>query len=141
MAGYSATPLGKKLGLGDGMRALLLDVPADLVEISGFAGFAGTDRTLPDGADGRRYDYIHVFAVERQRLEAMSGPLRASLKPTGMLWISWPKKASKVPTTITEDVLRQVLLPTGLVDVKVAAVDATWSGLKFVFRKELRASL
>lgn len=71
----------------------------------------------------------------------MAPALTASLKPDGMIWISWPKRASKVPTTIAEDVLREILLPTGLVDVKVAAIDEVWSGLKFVFRKELRAGL
>jgi hypothetical protein len=141
MAGYSATPLADKLGLADGMHALLLGVPEHLDAIGGFAGFAVCDRALPDVAPVRCYDYIHIFEVERTRLEALVVPLRASLKPAGMLWISWPKKAAKVPTTITEDVLRQVLLPTGLVDVKVAAVDEVWSGLKFMFRKELRASL
>jgi len=137
-AGYSGTPLGKKLGLKDGMRALLVEVPPHLTEIGDFPGFAGVDR---EAVPERVYDYAHVFETERARLEALVPAIRASLKADGILWISWPKKASRVPTTITEDVLRDIFLPTGLVDVKVAAVDEVWSGLKFMFRKELRGSL
>jgi len=138
--GYSGTPLIKKLGLKDGMRVLLVDVPAIHSDISGFPGFARVEREMPTSPD-RVFDYIHVFETDRGRLEASVAGVRASLKQDGMLWISWPKKASKVPTTITEDVLRTIFLPTGLVDVKVAAVDETWSGLKFMFRKELRSTL
>ena len=140
MAGYSATPLAKKLGLADGMRALLFHVPYDQTEIKGFAGFAEV-RTDFDATIRRAFDYIHVFETERAALEALIEPLRSSLLPHGMIWISWPKKASKVPTTITEDTLRTLFLPTGLVDVKVAAIDDVWSGLKFMFRKEIRQSL
>lgn len=139
-AGYSGTPLTKKLGLKDGMRALLIGVPNALPEISGFPGYAGVEHALPSPA-GRVFNYAHVFEKDRGRLEAMVSGVRASLKPDAMLWISWPKKASKVKTDITEDVLRDIFLPTGLVDVKVAAMDETWSGLKFMFRKELRAGL
>lgn len=139
-AGYSGTPLGKKLGLKDGMRALLVNLPAHLTEIGGFPGFVGVDRDGPQETVCV-YDYVHVFETERLRLEGLVPALRASMKPDGTLWISWPKKASKVPTTITEDTLRDIFLPTGLVDVKVAAVDDVWSGLKFMFRKEIRGSL
>lgn len=140
MAGYSDTPLGKKLGLSHGMRALLAGVPAHLTEIGDFAGFARVDRDVASGT-ARVYDYVHVFETERARLEDLAPAIRASLKPDGILWISWPKKASKVPTTITENALRDIFLPTGLVDVKVAAVDEVWSGLKFMFRRETRNSL
>lgn len=139
-AGYSVTPLTKKLGLKDGMRAMLIGVPGGLPDLSGFPGFAGVERALP-GEAGRVFDYAHVFEQDRARLETLVAGIRASLKPDGMLWISWPKKASKVKTDITEDVLRDIFLPTGLVDVKVAAMDEIWSGLKFMFRKELRANL
>lgn len=139
-AGYSATPLGRKLGLKDGMVALLLAVPPDLAEISDFEGFATRDLEMPSVAT-RKYDYIHLFETERAALEQITPMLRQCLKADGMLWISWPKKASKVPTTLTEDVLREILLLTGLVDVKVAAVDAVWSGLKFMFRRDVRAGL
>ena len=138
-AGYSGTPLVKKLGLKDGMRALLVGVPDGLPDISGFPGFVGVAHDMP--LSGRVFDYAHIFEKEHGRLEALVTGLHATLKADGMLWISWPKKASKVKTDITEDVLRDIFLPTGLVDVKVAAMDETWSGLKFMFRKELRASL
>lgn len=139
-AGYSGTPLASKLGLREGMRALLVAVPDSVPEITGFPGFDGVERSLPPAAD-RVFDYAHVFETDRGRLEALVSGLRATLKADGMVWISWPKKASKVTTDITEDVLRDIFLPTGLVDVKVAAIDEVWSGLKFMFRKELRASL
>ena len=140
MAGYSGKPLVSKLGIRDGMHALLIGVPAHLDEIAGFSGFMSVESSWPE-APSRRFDYIHVFEVERARLEDRIPTLFDCLKPEGMLWISWPKKAARVPTTITEDVLRAILLPTGLVDVKVAAVDDVWSALKFVIRKELRAGL
>ena len=139
-AGYSGTPLVKKLGLKDSMRALLVGVPEVLSDISGFPGFADVECAAPVGA-GRVFDYAHVFETDRSRLEALVDDIRASLKPDGMVWISWPKKASRVKTDITEDVLRTIFLPTGLVDTKVAAMDETWSGLKFMFRNEIRASL
>jgi hypothetical protein len=139
-AGYSGTPLGKKLGLKDGMRALLVNAPIHLKEIGDFPGFAGVDRDMPKETT-RIYDYMHVFETDRLRLEGLVPALRASMKPDGPLWISWPKKAAKVPTTITEDALRDIFLPAGLVDVKVAAVDEVWSGLKFMFRKEIRGTL
>ncbi|MCG5474956.1 MAG: hypothetical protein KK476_08770 [Sinorhizobium fredii] len=140
LAGYSGTPLGKKLGLRDGQVALLLDVPAHLQEIAAFPGFAHL-ATAIEGTSSRRFDYIHGFNTERVRLEAQAAALVDRLKPDGILWISWPKRASGVATTLTEDALREIFLPLGLVDVKVCAVDAVWSGLKFMFRKEIRASL
>ena len=139
-AGYSGTPLVRKLGLKDGAVALLLDVPETLTEIRGFAGFADVETALPDPAD-RRFDYGHVFERDLAALAGMVAALRACIKADGMLWISWPKRASKVPTDVTEDRLREIFLPVGLVDVKVAAIDETWSGLKFMFRKEIRSSL
>jgi hypothetical protein len=139
-AGYSGTPLIRKLGLKDGMRALLIGVPETLAEISTFPGFAQVRTAMPSTIE-RQFDYAHVFEIDRGRLEALGTGLRTTLKADGMIWTSWPKKASKVKTDITEDVLREIFLPTGLVDVKVAAMDETWSGLKFMFRKELRASL
>ncbi len=140
VAGYSGTPLGKKLGLCDGQVALLLDVPVHLQEIAVFPGFAHL-ATAIEGKASRRFDYVHSFNTERPRLEAQAAALADQLKPNGMLWISWPKRASGVATTLTEDALRDIFLPLDLVDVKVCAVDAMWSGLKFMFRKEVRASL
>lgn len=139
-AGYSGTPLIRKLGLKDGTRALLIGVPQQVAEISGFPGFASVDIEVPSRPT-RVFDFIHVFEIDRVRLEALAVGICATLKPDGMVWISWPKKASKVKTDITEDFLREIFLPTGLVDVKVAAIDETWSGLKFMFRKALRAGL
>lgn len=140
LAGYSGTPLVKKLGLRDGQVALLLGLPAGLTEISAFPGFAEVVTSI-EAAVSRGCDYIHVFETERKALETSSAALAARLKPDGMLWISWPKRASGVATTLSEDALREIFLALGLVDVKVCAVDAVWSGLKFVFRKEVRVSL
>jgi hypothetical protein len=139
-AGYSDTPLVRKLGLRDGTVALLLSVPEDLTEIRAYSGFASVETALPTTI-ARRFDYGHVFARDLATLIAMVPALRACLKADAMLWISWPKRASKVKTDITEDRLREILLPVGLVDVKVAAIDETWSGLNFMFRKEIRPSL
>ncbi len=139
-AGYSGTPLSKKLGLKPGQTALLINVPGRLIEIGGFDGFASVDRALP-GVAQRQFDYIHVFETQRPVLEELAAALFCVVRPDGMIWISWPKKSSDVPTSITEDALREILLPTGLVDVKVCAIDETWSGLKFMIRRELRGSL
>ncbi|MEI2302324.1 hypothetical protein [Ensifer sp. MJa1] len=139
-SGYSGTPLARKLGLKDGQVALLLGVPAGLDEIIGFSGFSGLETTINASAT-RSCDYIHLFETRRSALEECATDIAARLKPEGVLWASWPKKASKVATTLTEDGLREVFLPLGLVDIKVCAVDATWSGLKFMFRKELRSQM
>lgn len=139
MAGYSPNPLAKKLGLKDGAAALLIGVPHHLPEISGFPGFVSVK--IEACAGPRDRDYAHWFTTSRRELE--SGLVLASsrLKADGMLWISWPKKASKVPTDITEDILREIFLPVMLVDVKVCAVDEVWSGLKFMWRREYRANV
>lgn len=134
MAGYSGTPLIKKLGIKPGMRAVALGAPENFGHLLG---------PLPSGLQlgtrlSKELDYIHLFAKKQAQIEAKKPSLLKSLSSTGMLWVSWPKKASKVPTDITEDVLRTLLLPTGLVDVKVCAVDEVWSGLKFMWRKENR---
>jgi hypothetical protein len=143
MAGYSPNPLLKKLGYKDGQSAILVAVPSSLGELSHFPGFAKvTALNTPDSSAGpRQIDIIHWFETSRARLEDFLAPLAAQLRADGMLWISWPKKSSKMPTDITEDVLREVILPTGLVDVKVCAVDDVWSGLKFMWRKEVRSGL
>ncbi|QKK32560.1 DUF3052 domain-containing protein [Rhizobium indicum] len=139
-AGYSGTPLVRKLGLAHGQAAALLGIPETIVAINGFDGFASVVRALPETPQ-RMFDYVHLFTTERAALEAAAFALFRALRRDGMVWISWPKKSSRVPTDITEDVLREVLLPIGLVDVKVCAVDEIWSGLKFVIRKELRGAL
>lgn len=139
-AGYSGTSLAQKLGLKDGQRVLFIALPKGLGELRKARHFvemaqAGWE-TWRDGDPG--YDLIHAFTARRADLEENGKALMDNIQRDGTVWISWPKKASKVPTDITEDVIREVLLPVGLVDVKVAAVDETWSGLKLVIRKELR---
>ena len=133
-AGYSGTPLARKLGLKPGMRVVYAGAP------DGFDDLLGE---LPDGVVVRRQlrgplDLVVCFVTARRDLEKRLPKLRAALAPAGMLWIAWPKRASGVATDMTEDVVREVALPTGLVDTKVAAIDATWSGLRLVIRKELR---
>jgi hypothetical protein len=129
-AGYSGTPLERKLGFKPGMTAVFLDAPDGLLGI-------------PDGVTVKRSlrghaDIVLCFVTARRGLARRAPRLREAIAPDGMVWVCWPKRASKVPTDMTEDVVRDVLLPTGLVDVKVAAVDETWSGLKLVVRRELR---
>jgi hypothetical protein len=143
MAGYSPNLLVKKLGYKDGQVALLVAVPPGLVEISKFPGFAKvTAVETPQTKSGpRSLDVIHWFETSRALLADNLSTMAARLRADGMLWMSWPKKSSKMPTDVTEDVLREVILPTGLVDVKVCAVDEVWSGLKFMWRKEVRAGL
>jgi hypothetical protein len=129
-AGYSGTPLERKLGFKPGMTAVLLDAPAALgLDLDGL--------TVKRAVRGHA-DIVLCFVTARATLERRAARLRTAIAPDGMVWVCWPKKASKVSTDMTEDVVRAVLLPTGLVDVKVAAVDETWSGLKLVVRKELR---
>lgn len=138
-AGYSGTPLPQKLGLKDGQRALFLDLPDDLSDLATSRAFASAERTGWSAlAAARNLDLIHGFTASRAVLENNAKPLMAAIAPAGSIWISWPKKASKVPTDITEDTIREVVLPIGLVDIKVAAVSDIWSGLKLVIRKELR---
>jgi hypothetical protein len=132
-AGYSGTPLQKKLGFKPGMTAVYLDAPGYLDELLGDLGGVTVKRSLRGHAD-----LVMCFVTERRALERRGARLRAAVAPDGMVWVCWPKKASKVETDMTEDVVRAVLLPTGLVDVKVAAVDETWSALKLVVRRELR---
>lgn len=139
-AGYSGTPLAQKLGLKDGQRVLFINLPPSLNDLRVARHFVEMAQagwqSFTDGEPG--YDVIHGFTTERPELERAARPLMDSIDRDGSIWISWPKKASKVATDITEDVIREVVLPIGLVDVKVCAVDEVWSGLKLVIRKELR---
>jgi hypothetical protein len=135
-AGYSGTPLPRKLGIKPGHRMALLDAPA---------GFDTTLGALPDAVDVQPdldgtepVDVIVLFVTERHELAARLDPVRRRMAQDGGFWVAWPKKASKVPTDITEDVIREVALPTGLVDNKVCAIDAVWSGLRLVIRREHR---
>lgn len=131
-AGYSGTPLARKLGLKDGQSAWFHAMPPSVRAEIGAVGLL--EATEPE--DG--VEAVHVFTTERGELEALLKRLRTALARDGMVWVSWPKKASKVPTDVTEDTIRELALPLGFVDVKVCAVDETWSGLKLVIRKELR---
>ncbi len=130
-SGYSGTPLGKKLGAKDGQRTWRLNMPASVA-----AEIEATPLLLDAPEQG--LEMAHLFTTRRAELEAELTRLRTLLDPAGMVWVSWPKKAAKVDTDITEDVIRAVALPMGFVDVKVCAVDAVWSGLKLMIRKELR---
>jgi hypothetical protein len=133
-AGYSGTPLVRKLGFAPDMRVLYVGAPAHFPELVGALpdGVRVLKRPAPD------LDLAMLFVAERAALGRGLARLQPKLGPAGMIWVAWPKRASKVPTDITEDVVREVALPRGLVDVKVCAIDETWSGLKLVIRKELR---
>ena len=133
-AGYSGTPLAKKLGIVPGSHVATRHAPADYEDLL---------EPLPDGVvfDAKvaaTTDVVHVFADRRSVLAKELGTLRRSIRTNGTVWVSWPKKAAKVPTDITEDTIRELALPLGFVDVKVCAVSDVWSGLKLVIRKELR---
>ena len=128
-AGYSGTPLVRKLGLRDGMRARAIDAPPHYGELIG--GASGVEWLGPDAAG---LDLVHAFVTRAAALDPLLPALRERIQPAGAIWISWPKRASKVPTDVTEDVVRDRALAAGLVDVKVCAVDEVWSGLKLVIR-------
>jgi DUF3052 family protein len=125
----SGTPLARKLGFKEGMRVVYVNSP------DGFAvaGIEGVRARL-----GKGTGLVVFFTKERRELERRLAALRRAIEPDGMLWVAWPKRASGVATDMTEDVVRDVALPTGLVDTKVCAIDDVWSGLRLVVRKELR---
>jgi hypothetical protein len=130
-AGYSGTPLAKKLGIKEGSRVLLVDAPR------------GFSVDLPEGAKIVRsakadVDVAEIFSTERAKLLDRFLEAAAVAKKEAGIWIAWPKKASKVATDVTENVLREDLLPTGFVDNKVCAIDERWSGLRFVLRRSAR---
>lgn len=133
-AGYSGTPLVKKLGVKVGTKLLPVNAPN---------GYLEWLQPMPDGVTvlsraGKDIDVVHMFVSKRKDLETRLMQMMSAIKPDGMIWVSWHKKASKIPTEITEDVVREIAIPLGLVDVKVCAVTDIWSGLKLVIRKELR---
>lgn len=133
-SGYSGTPLAKKLDIREGARVFVWDGPEDYRDLVA---------PLPQGVRFGKgldsdTDLVHLFVKARVMLERALTTLRATLRPDAIVWVSWPKKASKVPTDVTEDVIRAVALPMGWVDVKVCAVDETWSGLKLMVRKSER---
>jgi hypothetical protein len=134
LVGYSGTPLIKKLGIKEGSRILPLGAPDGYIHLlDGLpAGVQFATRSGPG------IDLVHVFVTRKADLRRRLSALRKRLRPDAPIWISWPKKASKVPTDITEDTIREIALPLGYVDIKVCAVTEVWSGLKLVLRKELR---
>ena len=139
-AGYSGTPLPRKLGIKDGHRVLLAAAPHgfDLGPLpSGVELVSGE----PSRPAREPFDVVLDFCRDRNELVASFAPLAAQLGPSSSLWVAWPKKASKVPTDLDENVVRDHGLEVGLVDVKVAAVDEVWSGLKFVYRLSDRAKV
>jgi hypothetical protein len=132
--GYSGKPLAAKLGIAEGMKVLALSAPAD---------YAAWLAPLPLGArivsrPSAGLRFVHLFATERAELAAALATYRERLPTDAVLWVSWPKKAAKLPTDISEDTIRELALPLGWVDVKVCAVSEVWSGLKLVVRKALR---
>jgi len=134
MSGYSGTPLAKKLGIKEGSQLLLVGAPDT---------YATLLEPLPEGVQldtqlSKATDIAQIFVVRREQLQQLLTSYRNKLKPNGVIWVSWPKKSARVPTDITEDIIRDVALPLGYVDIKVCAVNEIWSGLKLVIRKELR---
>jgi hypothetical protein len=134
MAGYSGTPLVQKLGIRPDARVHFAHAPADFDETIG---------PLPAGVEllggtAKNLDLALLFVTDKTALTKQFAKLAARLQPAGMLWVAWPKKASGVSTDLTENIVREVGLAAGLVDVKVCAIDDTWSGLKFVYRRKDR---
>ena len=137
MAGYSATPRAKKLGIKDGSKLFLSNAPKNYLQLLAPIplGVKVAPGITPDT------DIVHLFATKKTGLRGQLTAARKKIKPDAALWVSWPKKAAKVPTDITEDTIRELALPLGLVDIKVCAVNEIWSGLKLVMRKEYRKPL
>jgi len=134
VAGYSGTPLAKKLGIKEQTSVVAVDAPSSyrklLEPLPAAVRFASKiDKTV---------DVVHLFSTEKAELSRALVSYRKALQPNAAVWVSWPKKSAKVATDITEDVVRELALPLGFVDIKVCAVDDVWSGLKLVVRKELR---
>ena len=134
MAGYSGTPLAKKLGIDEGSKVFVVGAPKN---------YRALLEPLPASVKfvsklGASTHIVHVFVTKKSELARALVRYRKAIDPDAMVWVSWPKKAAKVPTDVTEDVVRELALPLGFVDVKVCAVDEVWSGLKLVIRREHR---
>jgi hypothetical protein len=134
LVGYSGTPLSRKLGIMEAHRGLLVEAPKEYESLLAPLPPAVQFVSRPDST----VDMAHVFVVQKEVLSKLLSALRKKLKSEAVLWVSWPKKSAKIPTTVTEDTIRELALPLGFVDVKVCAVTEVWSGLKLVVRKELR---
>ena len=131
-AGYSGTPLVKKLGIKEGFKVRFINKPKNYMDL--LEEIPPAVKQIKTG----KADFVHIFTKSRKELASELKKNMRSIEQDGMIWVSWPKKASKIQTDITEDVIREVALPMGLVDIKVCAVDDIWSGLKLVIRKENR---
>jgi hypothetical protein len=143
-AGYSGTPLAKKLGIKEGMAGLAVDAPDNLVDLLlplpenvQIIDVSAAQMQKPARSKDE-IDFIHIFTNSRDGLFKTISAARRLINQDGAIWVSWYKKAAKLPTEITEDTVREAAFPLGLVDVKVCAVDEKWSGLKLVIRKENR---
>jgi hypothetical protein len=134
MVGYSGTPLPQKLGIKPGLNVVMINAPANYRRLLGTIpeGVTFSDRLKPD------LNFVHVFIKKRSELEKRLSFLREKITDTATVWVSWPKRSSGVLTDLTEDAVRAVALPLGFVDVKVCAIDETWSGLKLMVRRENR---
>jgi hypothetical protein len=134
MAGYSGTPLAQKLGIKPAMAITVINQPTNYRQLlgEGANGVEVSERTRTDSS------FVHLFTTRRAELEKQLSRLRKRIPDTATIWISWPKKSAGVPSDVTEDVIRAVALSLGFVDVKVCAVDETWSGLKLVVRRTQR---
>jgi hypothetical protein len=132
--GYAVTPLAEKLGLKPGMRGWFPNLPDNVRAEIDFASIGLSEQAAPSAG----IEAAHIFVTRREDLARELTALRDLLAPAGFIWVSWPKKAAKVETDITENDVREVALPLGLVDIKVCAIDEIWSGLKLVIRKALR---
>jgi hypothetical protein len=136
MAGYSETPLPQKLGIKPGATVVIMNAPTNYRRLLG---------KIPDGVTlsnrlKASSDFVHLFTARRSELKSKLSILRGKIADDGTIWVSWPKKSAGVATDMTEDVVRETALPLGLVDIKVCAVDETWSGLKLMIRRENRKS-
>ena len=136
--GYSGTPLAKKLGLKDGQVVGFVGLPDGLGHLAGARDFDGVDQQDDWSELGEGYDYIHLFTKSAATVSAATVVLADKIKPDGMIWMSWPKQASKVATDVTGTLVREQALKTKLVDVKICAVDDIWSGMKLVIRLKNR---
>ena len=136
MAGYSGTPLPRKLGIKPGLTVVTINASANYRRLLG---------QIPDSVTfSNRVTansmFVHLFTTKRSELERRLSILRDKISDNGAIWVSWPKKSSGISTDVTEDVIREIALPFGFVDIKVCAVDETWSGLKLMIRRENRKS-
>jgi hypothetical protein len=136
MAGYSGTPLPQKLGIKPGLTVVAINAPANYRRLLGQIPDSITfSERLKSGSS-----FVHLFTSRRSEMQKKMSILRDKISDNGAIWVSWPKKSSGISTDVTEDVIREIALPLGFVDIKVCAVDETWSGLKLMIRRENRKS-